>query len=106
MEGPRRQIFRPHSFFSSRSRGIHDEHRRTAHLASAEPLERDVGVLDGMPLETGPKRNGGGEFEQLLGVLTRVVCNTDEVSFPPEQVVRKLWNAIEVDRVDRHGSSP
>ena len=58
-----------------------------------------------MHLDVRADRDRGGELDELAGILARDVRDAPDAALPPEQVVRELRHAIEMDGVDRDGAA-
>ena len=96
-------------------RGLLPAVGRNRHVVStAAPLidpacsrdERDVGCIEREGIDDRAHGDHGGEIEEVLGIGSGEVGNAPQLAFPPEEVVGKLRDVVEADRVDGHRASP
>src|SRR3954454_4097300 len=70
---------------------------RTRDLAGAKPLERLVGLVEGMLLDPGADRDLRRELEKLLAVAASQVRHRSNHSLAPEDLVREARDVAHVD---------
>ena len=82
------------------SRRRYPQHGGASDLARVKHPQRFPGVREIEHRGLGPDRDLDGQVEKRPGVGTGEVRNRSQATLAPQQVVRELGNAIEVDRVD------
>ncbi len=63
-------------------------------------MQGEVGILEGKLLRAGADRNLGGQIEEFPGIAPREVRDAANLTLPPEVVVGKFGDPIEVDGID------
>ena len=85
---------------------LRNEHGGGSEIATRQPLERHVRVFEGEAFDTSFDGDGSRQFEELARVPAREVRDAAERALPPEQLVRKFRDAVEMDSVDGDRAAP